>query len=634
MAERSKLVKMRISNYGCIGLDGLIVDLDRIVCLVGPNNTGKTTILKAYEAAVNQSALTADDFNLEQKDKPSIVELWVHIPAGAGNVDEKWKVAQDGLLLVRSKWEWPAGGGKPVRRTWDPQVNDYAEDDRASGLDNVFNSRLPKPFRIGVSADTEEEHGKLISLVIEPVLERYTALMKDENSEIRSMLAALQMAAEKPVDEFRGIIQEVEGKVNTSYRNIFSASEIKLTVGLGKINFNPSDYLKAGSRVDVSEKHGQTKWSQQGDGSQRALFWSMLQVRSELDRILELKKGRQKGLADAEKNLKTLQSKTLKQAAAIEKNKADIKAAEFRLQTARAALDKGDDKGEELFLPGHMLLIDEPETALHPGAIRAAREHLYALANDVGWQVMLTTHCPAFIDPLKDHTTIVRLHRPEANASPNVYRSDDAKFTGDEKENLKSLLAFNDEVAEIFFGAKPILVEGDTECAAFTEILNSSEGEFPFDKRPIVVRARGKYTIPLLIEILNHFKIDFSVLHDIDSPKTSGGAKNSAYAANEAIAQKVKQARESGRKVVYMCSCPNFEKHFKLELPRKDKPFQAWKAVKEDLKVREEVKAVLMALALAADNKGTVTDGITSEVQIKLWVKNNKLVAETAYDFS
>ncbi|MBS9341229.1 AAA family ATPase, partial [Neisseria elongata] len=50
--ERSHLVRMHIKNIGCIGNDGLTVELDDIVCLVGANNAGKTTVLRAYELAV------------------------------------------------------------------------------------------------------------------------------------------------------------------------------------------------------------------------------------------------------------------------------------------------------------------------------------------------------------------------------------------------------------------------------------------------------------------------------------------------------------------------------------------------------------------------------------------------------
>ena len=47
--ERSHLVRMRVRNLGCIGNEGLTVELDDIVCLVGANNAGKTTVLRAYE---------------------------------------------------------------------------------------------------------------------------------------------------------------------------------------------------------------------------------------------------------------------------------------------------------------------------------------------------------------------------------------------------------------------------------------------------------------------------------------------------------------------------------------------------------------------------------------------------------
>ena len=51
MADRSKLVSITIRNLGCVGPEGLIVQLDNIVCLVGRNNTGKSTVLRAYELA-------------------------------------------------------------------------------------------------------------------------------------------------------------------------------------------------------------------------------------------------------------------------------------------------------------------------------------------------------------------------------------------------------------------------------------------------------------------------------------------------------------------------------------------------------------------------------------------------------
>ena len=60
MAERSKLVRMRIRNIGCVGPEGLTIDLDNIVCLVGANNTGKSTALRAYELALGSQGFKQD----------------------------------------------------------------------------------------------------------------------------------------------------------------------------------------------------------------------------------------------------------------------------------------------------------------------------------------------------------------------------------------------------------------------------------------------------------------------------------------------------------------------------------------------------------------------------------------------
>jgi len=637
VAERSRLVRMHIANLGCFGNDGLTVALDDIVCLVGANNTGKSTVVRAYEAAVSQLDLQPEDFNCQANGQPATVELWVHIPAGAGNVDEKWKENTNGLLLVRSKWEWPVTGGKPVRTTWDPTAGSYAEDGKASGLDTVFNSRLPKPFRIGSLENPEEEHRKLLTLVLEPVANKLKALMVDENSELRKKVVELQGEAEKPVADFRKEIERVESQVNSSYRRVFSAAQIKLTVSLGELGFDPAKSLVSASRIDVSEAHGLTRWSQQGTGSQRALFWSMLEVRSELNRLAEERKQLEKAAKDKEKELAGLTKKltTLKQDAARQKCQDDIERVKRELEGLRGNDKAQTSAGPEPFLPGYMLLIDEPETALHPAAVRAAKEHLYSLAEDAGWQVMLGTHSPAFVDPLKNHTTIVRLHRPEAHLPPNVYRSDEIKFSDEEKENLKSLLAFDVSVAEMFFGSRVVIVEGDTEFAAFTEVMNSDLTAFPLYDQPLILRARGKATISTLIKMLSHFKIDFAVLHDIDAPRTATGARrNGAYTVNTTIVEAVAAARRDGRKVVHRCSCPNFERQHGMELPDKDKPFESWKVIRDNAPTRASVRTVLDALlTIPADSgDGLPDDGKNYEQMLRTWAVTNA-AGNAAYTF-
>lgn len=623
MTERSHLVCMHVKNIGCIGNDGLTVRLDEIVCLVGSNNAGKSTVLRAYELAVRQEELKLEDFNWNANGQPASVELWVHIPKAAANVDEKWKEESEGLLLVRSKWEWPANGGKPTRTTWDPVAGEYAEEGKAAGLDTVFNSRLPQPFRIGSLDDPNEEHKKLLSLVLEPVSRRLKELIEDETSELSAKIAELKAEAEKPVAEFKAQLDSVQSQVNNSYQRVFNAAEIRLTVSLGDIGFDPQKSLAGASRVHISEKDGQARWDQQGTGSQRTLFWSMLQVRSELNRLSDIRKGVEKDKADLAK----LEAK-LKKTATDEKKIAALKLKlDNNAATATAATDS--------FLPGYMLLIDEPETALHPAAVRAAKDHLYALAAESGWQVMLTTHHPAFIDPLKDHTTIVRLHRTEAHLPPNVYRSEGMVFAPEEIENLKALMLFDANVAEMFFGGQVVIVEGDTEFAAFHEAMRLNAGDYPAEQRPLIVRARGKATIAILVKMLSHFKIDFSVLHDIDSPKTKKDPNkaNPAYSVNKKIADAIGVARAQGCRISYRCSCPNFEQHHNMDLPSKDKPYESWRAVRNDALLRDSVLGMLKGLLTHAE-AGAIPaeDGSHYEAQLKSWIAANS-VTEACFDF-
>src|SRR5690606_16199969 len=120
----------------------------------------------------------------------------------------------------------------------------------------------------------------------------------------------------------------------------------------------------------------------------------------------------------------------------------------------------------QLSLPGYMLLIDEPEIALHPNGIRAASKYLYDLSKDNSWQIMLTTHSPLFVNPFEDNTTIVRLSRNEGSPSPKTYKSETISFSEDEKQQLTLLNTFDQNLAEMFFGQYPIIVEGDTEFAS------------------------------------------------------------------------------------------------------------------------------------------------------------------------
>jgi len=613
MPERSKLTKMRIVNLGCIGSEGLTVELDDILCLVGPNNTGKSSVLRAYELAVSDEAFSKDkDLCQRAEGLPATVEIWVHIPEGTANVAEKWKIRENGLLLVKSKWVWSKENDWKKRRyTWDPEIDDYAEDGKASGLDTVFSSRLPRPFRIGTLEDPEQEHKKLLTLVLQPIADALKTSLSDQESELHRALKDLTALVRKPVEEGKERLEAVETDINRSHSKIFPNLSVDFNVDIGDIEIDPLKELLKSSWVRFQEWNDEVNWSQQGTGSQRALFWAMLQARSRLKALVDLENQTKKEISTCEKQIKKLEQELqgAKKEDTRQKKQGEIDHLRQLIEQKKECTPEAllAEQSSELSLPGYMLLIDEPEVALHPSAIRAASDYLYDLAKDPAWQVMLATHSPLFLNPLQDHTTIVRLSRSETNPTPHTFRVDSVSFFDDEKEeerakeNLKMLNRFDTGLAEMFFGQRPVLIEGDTEFAAFEAIMNMYPDKYPVGERPVLVRARGKYTLRLLVRILSHFKVAFSILHDTDCPVRKDGKRNGAWTANFELHSCIEEARHVD--VVHRVSIPNFEfEHLPVEkdsdgyakeTPSKEKPWRMVEAINSSQAVRESVIRVL-----------------------------------------
>ena len=284
---------------------------------------------------------------------------------------------------------------------------------------------------------------------------------------------------------------------------------------------------------------------------------------------------------------------------------------------------------EEISLPGYMLLIDEPEVGLHPNAIRAASNYLYSLALDPSWQVMIATHSPQFVNPLQDQTTIIRLERNDKYLTPRTYQANKVSFSDDEKENLKMLNRFDQTLAEMFFGQKPIIIEGDTEYAAFEYLMNNSP-EYPLSQRPILIRARGKDTINLIIRMLANFNVSFAVLHDADFQ-----TKGVAWSANNRLHSAIQEACKIGCDVNHWISIPTFEfdhlpiehdKDGKIKLPpEKDKPWNFISKMKNSKPIQNSVKEILNYLISGPSNQTQFGKNFLDEltVAVDTWTKTN-----------
>lgn len=550
---RPRLHKLHVSNFRCIGSTPVEIELDDIVVLVGPNNAGKSSIIRAYEVVMehgsSQGKLTLDDFpngKVDPAELPTIeLETVVFERTAPGDT---W-IRTDpvtGEMFIREKWTW-SEPGDPKKVGWDVSASDWHPSMGPWGTPQVAQANRPKPHHVTAFQDPIKQAMQVAEILKDELTKRVKEAKK-KNTEteagpfndyekllehIKQLQKAIAADAMSAVEKMQTDLGRIVGEVFPGYSVTLDArpEDVDQTVSL----FKASPLLRMGP----AGGH-QSTLERQGSGACRTLLWAALRILAE-----------QPGGATT-----------------------------------------NDDRP-------HLLLMDEPEICLHPDAVRDACRVLYNLPQSKNWQVMITTHSPVFIDLSRDNTSIVRVERTTQGTvqGTTIFRPKRAKLDDDDRAELKLLNQCDPYVAEFFFGGRTVIVEGDTEYTAF-RYLSANDPETY--KGIHIVRARGKACIKSLCKILNQFGKPYAVLHDADRMKfvvkSSGVEKtNAMWTENENIAAAVDAARQAGR-VRLLASIPNFEEAFFGEESKKEKPYAALARLRTDTEARSVIASLLDAL--------------------------------------
>lgn len=120
------------------------------------------------------------------------------------------------------------------------------------------------------------------------------------------------MLAGAPVEEERENLNLLKEEINSFHNAIFPHLVLDLDIALGIIDIDLSQQLVQNSKVDFLDTMDRVSWSQQGSGSQRALFWTLLQVRSMLNKLADLADQKKKTILEYEKQIKIHQEDAAK----------------------------------------------------------------------------------------------------------------------------------------------------------------------------------------------------------------------------------------------------------------------------------------------------------------------------------
>jgi putative ATP-dependent endonuclease of OLD family len=548
--SRPRLVKLIIRNFRCIGNEPVTIDLDDIVVLVGPNNVGKSTILRAYEVVMSEGSaegqLALDDFPDSKIDPSALPQIELHtVVFDSGPGDEWTLAAEGGGKLVRERWTWNSPGA-PFRRGFNVSLDRWATDADPEkmpwGAPGVANARRPQAHSVDAFASPDAQAGEIVKLLMlginERVKGRRAGSKEPGDSDFASLLAGIASLQKKIVEESQDQIDGVQKELTGYVQRVFPGHCVVFDARPEEDLEKALNLFKANPQLLMGPEGGYlSSIGRQGSGARRTLLWTAL----------------------------------------------------------RLLADSGTGKKIAAQRP-QVLLLDEPEICLHPSAIREACDVLYGLPAATGnWQVMVTTHSPSFVDFARDHTSIVRVERKADGeiAGTTIFRPGLAQFDGDDRDRLKLLNICDPYVAEFFFGGRTVVVEGDTEYAAFRHVIATQPEQY---QGVHIVRARGKATIVSLCKILNQFGCGYSVLHDSDRPTCLRLGKlcaNPSWKLNDSIREESSKSPDSVRLVA---SVPNFEgAYLGLEVTG-DKPYNALEVMKASDRVFIRIKGLLDSL--------------------------------------
>ena len=131
-------------------------------------------------------------------------------------------------------------------------------------------------------------------------------------------------------------------------------------------------------------------------------------------------------------------------------------------------LAKNHEEEAEPFFP--IMAAEEPEAHLHPNAQRT----LYRQLIDVPGQVIISTHSP-YIAGLAELHEIKYLNKPESSVQVYQLRTE---FEDDDLRRLKREVVHSR--GELLFSKAIVLSEGETEEQALPELFESYTGKHPF----------------------------------------------------------------------------------------------------------------------------------------------------------
>ena len=456
-----RLSHLSITNFrACRNIS---LPLEAYTPLVGQNNTGKSTILKAIQWVLKPSALSASDFAIQNE--PVIVaaridgvsaDLLDRIP------EQKHRKAIEPYCKDEVLWIRVVSTGTTAKliekQVWDPEKysgSGIPDEWRTypTGLPQAVSVLLPDPLFVEAMDDIHEDLGKaksgttikgLLDEIMVPVIEAHEDL-KNALQTIRSILTADGENRSTHLKDF-------DKQSSQALADFFPGLELDLDLQIVDVK----EFFKAGD-IHVTDKvtGDRRRFDQMGTGTQRSIQMALI------------------------RHLADVRSKTPE-------------------QTSR-----------------RLLLIDEPELYLHPQGVQRLREALASLSQS-GFQIVFATHSPLMLSRENAPFTVI-VCRDTGGATITRKPLKKAVVEALDGAQAQSRTLFElGNLADIYFTERVVLCEGKTDRRILPLAYELLNGRKPEIDHITFVSLGSCSGIPKALSVLSSIGINACAVADLD----------------------------------------------------------------------------------------------------------------------
>jgi len=462
------IYQVKISNFRSIR--ELEFQAQPHTAIIGPNNHGKSNILRALEFALSPKHKPAiEDFFKKVGsgiEKELFVELtFTHLTDQERKTFNKYLLYSSDDPYIRIRKIARITDNEKVETSYHGYVMDESsntpklEKGNLLGTKNAAVGILPGLYYIPAVKDVSDELrikstttlGKLLNLLVDEMV-KVDPSFEEAQKRLREAAERLKSGGpESPLE-----------RVKKSLAEELSAWEVDVLIDIDTPEIEK--LLELGFDIKLNDGII-TSPERKGHGLQRALFFALIRAWAKISKQVSSHTG---GIGPRKKSDATI------------------------------------------------FAIEEPELYLHPQAQKRLANLLRDIALQENHQVFLTTHSPHFID-LSNYRDIILVNKPTPSRGTTVRQVSHDLFAGENVENKKKQFRLahwiNPDRSEMFFAKKVAFVEGETEKVVFPYVADRIG---VYDPEISIIDCGSKFNLPLYIEIANAFKLNYVVIHDED----------------------------------------------------------------------------------------------------------------------